>query len=297
MNIIKQAKKSLRIAAYRIDDRGSKIQKGILDAILEAKERGVEVTIILEKNTYDHEGTNASNTTALKLLTDKEAPIFDKPNWVAQTHHKMIIVDNQKALLTTGNFDEESFDGDKEHPLGTRDFTVLVKDAAMISEMVRVFDNDTKNIQTTFVNPNLIWGAKNQREKLTALIDTAEAEILIYQQGLSDKGVYQALLNKIKKGVKVKIVMIPFPFGKKKDPNFENQRKLQKAGAQVRFLMDGTFVHAKVLMIDPGTPRQQAYVGSCNFYQPSIDENRELGVVITGDTLIRRLSAVHQADF
>lgn len=288
---IEKAQKSLKIATYRLDD------KIILDSILGAKKKGIDVQVILETETYSHEKSASSNESSLEALKNANIKIFNHPKWVKQTHHKIIIIDEKEVLLTTGNLDHESFDGDKTYT-GTRDFTILITDPAMISEINRVFDNDTQEKKSQPSNINLLWGPDKQRKNLLKLIHQAKKSISIYQQDIQDKDICNALIEKTKKDkVQVKIVMTPFPFSKTKDNNFKNQMKLKKAGAQVRFLENGVYVHAKVMIIDGGTKTQRAYLGSCNFYPSSIDDNRELGVILTGSKNIQKLESIFEEDF
>tara|TARA_A100000171_G_C2140103_1_gene154484 strand:+ start:6377 stop:7438 length:1062 start_codon:yes stop_codon:yes gene_type:complete len=290
VELIKSSKESIFLSVYRIDDRI------IGEELLKAKRRGVKVKIILEFNVFDHLNSQSQNNVFIKKMIDSGIEVFDKSALVAQNHCKYLVVDYRSALLTTGNLDVESFDGDKNYSV-TRDFSLLIDDSEMISEMVKSFLYDTQNKEPIFKNKNLLWGPLNQREKLTAIINSAQKKIFIYQQDITDEKIFKALLKKQKEGIDVHLIMTPFPFQKNNDENYNFQKILQDAGANVRFLSNGIYVHAKVIIVDPDSENQKAYVGSCNFYKPSLDCNRELGVIMTGSKRINSLLQTFWKDF
>lgn len=291
LTAIKKAEKYLKIAAYRIDD------DKILDAILGARKRGLTVHVMVERETYQHDKSGSSNDSALRRMKQAGISIYDRPSWVEQIHHKVVILDGKEALLTTGNFDHESFDGDGTYT-GTRDFTVRIVDSEMINEIEQTFDHDRESHQFASRHENLLWGPKNQKDRFIKLINRANNCISIYQQDIQDLDICRTLIRQMKENkIQVRLVMIPFPFSKEKDNNFANQKKLRSAGAQVRFLEDGTYVHAKTLIIDPDSQAPKAYVGSCNFYPSSLEKNRELGIILTGHQRIQKLNSIFEKDF
>ena len=54
------------------------------------------------------------------------------------------------------------------------------------------------------------------------------------------------------------------------------------------YLTNQVNVHAKVLIIDD--------IGTTNFYQPSIDKNRNVGLLIQDQTLVSEVLAVFKKD-
>lgn len=291
INIINESQTSLKIATYKIDD------KKILDAILKAQNRGVKVEVLMETETYKHDKTASSNDSALDQLRKAGISVYNRPHWVDQTHHKVIIADSAKTLLTTGNLDEESFDGDSFYPKGTRDFTVIITDQGITDEISSVFDGDRDGIRTDRKNPHLIWGPRGQRESLLQLVKDAQKSIWIYQQDIQDSEICETLVSKAKAGLDIRLVMIPFPFSKEEDRNFPNQKKLREAGSKVRYLENGIYIHAKVMLIDAGEETEKVYLGSCNFYRASINKNRELGIILKDNHNIEKIINIFKADF
>ncbi len=74
--------------------------------------------------------------------------------------------------------------------------------------------------------------------------------------------------------------------------------RLAAAGAQVAVLHGETplYVHAKLLVVDAGTPHGRAFVGSENLSDASLFHDRELGIVLVRPVLVARLGALVESD-
>jgi phosphatidylserine/phosphatidylglycerophosphate/cardiolipin synthase-like enzyme len=74
--------------------------------------------------------------------------------------------------------------------------------------------------------------------------------------------------------------------------------ELTAAGAQVRVYAPDAplYIHAKVIVRDPGAVDQQAFVGSQNFSIESLEYNRELGIVLSSGAVIEQLLAMFRGD-
>jgi phosphatidylserine/phosphatidylglycerophosphate/cardiolipin synthase-like enzyme len=57
------------------------------------------------------------------------------------------------------------------------------------------------------------------------------------------------------------------------------------------------YIHAKVLVRDPGASDQEAFAGSQNFSTESLRYNRELGIMLRSSVLIGQLEAMVHGDF
>jgi len=131
-----------------------------------------------------------------------------------------------------------------------------------------------------------------KRNKICNLINKAKNSIKIYQQDITDHGIMERLLQSAKNGIKIELIMSPHPFGvNNPDNNIKNQKDLAAAGGSV-YLINTVNVHAKVLIIDD----QTMYLGSTNFYQPAIDKNRTVGLVIQNNAIIAKILEVFESD-
>jgi cardiolipin synthase A/B len=67
---------------------------------------------------------------------------------------------------------------------------------------------------------------------------------------------------------------------------------LASAGVDVR-LMEGLYIHAKTMIVDGAT----ALIGSQNYTPTSLDQNRELGMVVEQGALVNRCLAIFERDW
>jgi phosphatidylserine/phosphatidylglycerophosphate/cardiolipin synthase-like enzyme len=56
--------------------------------------------------------------------------------------------------------------------------------------------------------------------------------------------------------------------------------------------VDNPYIHAKMVLADG----ERGFVGSQNFTQTSLDENREIGIVLSEPALLKRLDATFERD-
>lgn len=280
---IEEAKKTISMAAYRLSD------PKILEALSAAKKRGIQVNLLVEPAVINHDKGYSENS--LEYLKSLDITVHAPSKRFSQVHYKMIIVDRSWGLIGTGNLDAESFDGVKNVP-ACRDFAVPVLKGSLIHEMLRVFEADCKDTRIVPRTGKLIWGPDQQRSVFLRMINGAKRKIQIYQQDIQDMGIVAALAGAARAGVDVQLIMTPYPFNKSKDSNLPNQELLKKAGAKVA-LNTKTYIHAKIMIVD----NKEMYIGSTNFYTPSLDQARELGIAVDNYKSIRAVIETFEKDW
>lgn len=284
------AEKTIDIMAYKFTDMQ------LTAALKKACKRGVKVRVLSESNTYIHSRTS-SKKVSLESIEKFGAQLFYTPKTIKQIHGKLIIIDKKIAMISTGNFDQESFDGIKGKEPAARDFFITTSEPNVVKNLQDIFNKDIneKKIKSNIDYKPLIIGPCHQRQKFLDLINNSNKSIKIYQQSLQDKQIVNALIKACKRGIKVNILMQPFPFGNKYDPNIPNQKLISKAGGTI-YLSQDLYIHAKVMIIDEGEKSAIMYLGSCNFYKPSIDNSREIGILILDKTSISYLNSIFDFD-
>lgn len=288
ITIIDGAKNKIDLSMYQLKDQG------MIDALMRASKRGVQIRLVTEKNPYQHslnqEKSILGGTDQLVKIgipVKGLAPRFLKINSNAQAHHKILIVDDIYAVIMTCNWDVSSL-------TKTRDFAVIIykdKTPEEFHELGKIFDSDWNNKQADNRNTSLIIGPNHQREDFIKLFSTAKQSIKIYQQSYNDEKIASTLEELCHKGIKVKLLMTPFPFGGNEDKNLPFQKRLIKAGGEVHLAK--MYIHAKVVIIDD----KIFYIGSCNFYPSSLEFNREIGIIIHNVDAVDRLSATFEKDW
>jgi phosphatidylserine/phosphatidylglycerophosphate/cardiolipin synthase-like enzyme len=283
---IENAEKSIDMAAYKISD------PVIIETLKKVALKGIKINLLIEPFTFEH---GASDNTKSPIEAFKEfATVYTLSERFNQAHSKMIVVDKEWGLISTGNLDAESFDGIlAKEVFAARDFAVPILDKKNIDEMLRMFNADIADERVTPLEKPLVYGPDFQRSTFLTLVNEATQTIDIYQQSFQDDGITKAIIGAAKAGIKVRVLMMPFPFGKDKgDQNIPNQNLMKKAGVEVG-LFDKLYVHAKIVIVDNKT----MYVGSGNFYGPAIDQTRELGILIENQTQIKLIKNQFEKDW
>jgi phosphatidylserine/phosphatidylglycerophosphate/cardiolipin synthase-like enzyme len=124
----------------------------------------------------------------------------------------------------------------------------------------------------------LVVSPTNARAQLLNLIRSATVSLDVYAEVLADREVLAALADAATRGVTVRLIVSPSP------DNADARAALAAAGVQVR-LSKALYVHAKLIVADAS----RAFVGSQNFSATSLDQNRELGIIIDDPVALARL--------
>ncbi|NGX48144.1 MAG: Cardiolipin synthase B, partial [Chlamydiae bacterium] len=236
-----QAEKEILMASYKLQEKKLP-QKDMLDALKKAVKRGVEVHVITENRLTDVEivedAKEVGKSASLNAYKDRGVKVYSSSEKFNQSHTKYIVIDGKEAMLGTTNFDKE-LEGHTSNERPSRDFAVKIRNPEIISELTRAFWNDIKGIDFVGSQEHLLWGPKNQREKLKEFIESAQDSIKIYQQDITDSELIEALVGAATNNIEVELIMSPHPFGfNNPDNNIENQKKLTEAGGKVYLTND-----------------------------------------------------------
>jgi len=267
LDAMQGAQKSLRVVMYLITDRD------FIQAMKDAAARGVEVRLILELNPY---GGGSGNVDVADDLQKAGVKLKWDPRTINYLHEKAIVVDDQFAVIMTGNLTTSAYSANREYGL-------IVHDPAVVQEIVNVFQADWDRTRPQVSHPDLAWSPINARAFLRNMIDGAQKSIDMEQQNMQDPEIEDHLIQAIQRGVRVRLITSPhYPLAK--DPDGPGREKLRKAGGQIHYLQD-PYVHAKVFIID----NRLGFVGSENLTTNSLDFNRELGMRFDDPTAIGQM--------
>ena len=98
------AKKEIHVGAYKLED------KIIAQALVDAKDRGVKVSIILDKKKSKYK------TSLKKWLVEQNVPVFTDPKHFLY-HNKVMIIDGTTVLTGSFNFKADAEDSNAENLL------------------------------------------------------------------------------------------------------------------------------------------------------------------------------------
>lgn len=109
---IKEAKQSIYIQAYGFTS------KKIIDALIEAKNKGIEIEIILDRSNFHKKKQNV-----IKLLESNQIKIHqDKVAGIA--HNKVMIIDNTTVITGSFNFTDNADKRNAENVIVLHDSSV-----------------------------------------------------------------------------------------------------------------------------------------------------------------------------
>ncbi|MFT4039558.1 MAG: phospholipase D-like domain-containing protein, partial [Thermomicrobiales bacterium] len=132
----------------------------------------------------------------------------------------------------------------------------------------------------------LVVSPTNARTALVELVESAQTSVDVYAEVLRDPELLDALAAAAGRGVTVRVIISP-------SASFDVERAALAAGGVEVRLLTSLYVHAKMILVDG----QRAYLGSQNISTTSLDQNRELGMIVTDPISLARLSRVFAIDF
>src|SRR5580693_10361432 len=274
--LINGARHSIDVTMYEFADTTAEHD------LTAAAKRGVQVHVILD----DREKSLNSNT--FSYLSSHRVRVAWSSSRFTYTHQKTVVIDGSKAVIMTANLTS------KYYPT-SRDFLVVDTNQADTAAITAVFDADFAH---RTVRPgdgaDLVWSPTDSQGHLLALIDGATSSLRIYSEEMGDATVENALIRAAKRGVDVQVC------GENEDGEYDSAyAKLARAGIHISYYSSSTgfYIHGKVIEADYGTSHAKVFVGSENFSSTSLNDNRELGLIISNHAVLSAIASTFAADF
>jgi phosphatidylserine/phosphatidylglycerophosphate/cardiolipin synthase-like enzyme len=266
------ARSSISIEIYLLTD------DDVIGALFRARDRGVTIRVLLEEDPY-----GGSNQQPQVFDTLTEGGIQVRWNTAASrfSHVKMIVIDQRVALIMNLNLTYSALTKNRE-------LAVITTDPDLVDHASRIFENDWQRKDGEIPGP-LTISPDTSRTTIIGLIESARTSIDVYAEVISDREFISAIERALDRGVRVRIIMTQ-SYGQ--DMLQEPVGELVRHGAELHILAI-PYIHAKLIMVDG----QQAFIGSQNYTSTSMDQNREVGVVISGVSNLERLARVFDRDF
>jgi cardiolipin synthase A/B len=257
----------------------------LLDAVIAAKRRGVNVRVMLNPARRSGERENEKSRGALVAAGIE---VRDSSPTFALTHQKSMVIDDATGFVESLNWEPRDL-------TETRDYAVVTTNKLEVAEMVKCFDADWE--QTPFEpdpQSRLIWCSNNGRERIAAFIDGAKETLWLQNERYQDMVIIERLVRAVKRGVRVHIMARPPHKLKEKKlvAGVEGLRLMHDVGAKVH-LLEGLKLHGKMLLAD----EKRAIVGSINLSPGSFDVRRELAVETDAGHVVKRLLHTSRHDW
>jgi len=274
-SFVNSATSSVNVTIYELNDTT------LVNDLVARERAGVDVRVILDQ------AEKSYNTAAYNALTAGGVGVVWSSTAFTYTHQKTITVNDNESYISTGNFDTTYY-------ATSRDYGVFDTDANDVAAIVAVFNADYAHTSITPSDgDDLVWSPTDSQTQLLALINGATKSLDIEAEEFSDTNVVDALVAAEKRGVTVRMVL--------EDPSDYSSEvsDIEAAGAQVTGYSSSTgfYVHAKTIIADYGAADQKAFAGSENLTGNSLNDNRELGLIVSDTGVVDGLETTFDEDF
>ena len=279
LDAIANAKKSIRVKMFLFSD------PALLQAVIAAQHRGVDVRIMLNPERRDGEKENGESR---KTLVEGGVKVIDSNPHFDLTHEKSMVIDDTIAFVQSLNWETKNL-------TVTRDYAVVTTHKHEVDEIAQCFDADwNRDKFDTGDHSHLIWCIGNGRQRIGQVIDNSKHSLWLQNERYQDPVMIEHLVRAHTRGVTIRIMARP-PNKLKKgklEEGVSGLRALQDLGVKVHTLRH-IKLHAKLIMADD----KIAVVGSINLAPGSFDSRRELAIEVDDEHITSRLSKTLQHDW
>ena len=279
VDLIASTRQQLLLKQFKLES------PAVLDALLDAHRRGVEVRAMLNPYTS---GGDRWNDAAFSQLEAAGIAVSWTSDAFPVTHEKSMVFDRESALISTFNLSDKYF-------TQTRDYGVLTHAPAVVAEVIAGFEADwNRQPFKPDLEVGLVWSNQHSRGQLARIIDMARRSLWIQHPKFVDAVILERIIAARERGVKVH-----FLCGGKHGisdwdiyDTFSSLRIMERFGVKVR-RQKHLKPHAKLVLVDD----HYAQTGSMNIDRSAFDVRRELGIESDAPDVVERLRQTFESDW
>ncbi len=257
---IKHARKSIDVLIFRLD------RLEIARALEGAVARGVHVRALTAHQ--NRGGTKSLRKLEMHLL-ESGVTVSRTADDLVRYHGKMMIVDARTLHVYGFNFTR--LDIEK-----SRSFGVVTKNAKLVAEAMKLFAADFDRQPYVPGSDRFVVSPENARERLSSFIRGARRQLLIYDPKVSDDAMLRVLSDRAAHGVDVRIIGKVGAGWKGKHEKYPGKR-----------------LHIRAIVRDG----QRAFLGSQSLRRLELEKRREVGIIITDQSVMRQMQRVFEDDW
>ncbi|MHB0888081.1 phospholipase D-like domain-containing protein [Acidithiobacillus sp.] len=269
VQVIDSAHRELDIGVYYLDDRK------VLSAVRAAVRRGVDVRVMVEPKPYGMKPWQVRKE--VRAIESTGAHFEYVPNRFVSYgdqyafYHAKYCVNGHEAEIGTANFDWSGLGG------RNREYLYTTTNATVVRAVQAVFDADWSDQRApAWTHRVLVLSPGTSAAQLLEVINQPGA-IDVESEEL---GPYAPILDALAaKGHDLRMILpASIDSEDRRDVAF-----LRSHGCQVRLLpVKPVYMHAKMIV-----GQSLAFIGSENFTQTSLEDNREMGLLLNGADMAR----------
>ena len=277
--------------------------------LINAARNGASVIIVIE----DRPAGEPMNRDILCTMSKNKVDVYLYAGKLKFIHAKYIIGDNVSVSIGSGNFDPDSF-------LKNREWGALIEDEKVAHDLLKVYLKDladskkfecagkSTDVETPQKSIELkkyisqkadLVVAPDATDNILDFLKTANSSIYVEQfyiykkWGTKNNSFLEAVIDKARKGISVKILMDTNYYNTQKDDpnsNYNTFQYLKNVSASEKIPIEVAFanlsalgmtkIHNKGVIID----NKSVLVSSINWNENSPKNNREVGVIINGNS-------------
>ena len=260
LSALNKAKKSIHILIFRYDR--SEIERALVEAI----QRGVNVQALIA---FTNRGEEKNLRKLEMRLLEHGITVARTADDLVRYHGKMFIIDRKELHLLAFNFTHMDI-------TLSRSFGAIITDKKLVDEAIKLFEADAHRTPFVSTNHDLVVSPVNARKELTAFINGAKKQLLLYEMKLSDPDFIKLLLHKIADGVEVRVL----------------GRAAQKSSA-LPMRVIAQRLHARVIVRDG----KMAFLGSQSLRKLELEARREIGVIFRDAAAVKKIVATFEKDW
>ena len=279
MGVIALTRKTLLIKQFTFTE------PNLLQAVIDAKNRGVHVQVMLNptRSTGEHDNDETFRT------FEKEGIAIQWTNPAFQvTHEKSLVSDETQALISSFNFAPKYFSK-------TRDYGILTYNPSLVREIIACFEADWKR-EPFAPNPELplIWSVGDSRQRLADFISLAEQTLEVQHIKYVEGILLERLIEAHHRGICVRVLTGGLHGVPIRDipETCASLRILHRAGVKVH-AQKHPKLHAKLILADG----KRALLGSTNLHRHAFEIRRELSTIVEEKSVVAQLCSVFASDW
>lgn len=269
---IATASKSVHVTMYLFTNTD------LLNALVERHKAGVDVKVVLNKA---FPTSSTSNQTAYDTLKTAGVGVVWAPVSFVYTHEKCVIIDGAVAWIMTMNATHTAVTANRE-------YLAVDSQAADVAEAEAIFAADFAG-KAWSPGGVLVVSPENSRDRLVTFIGTATSTVDVEDEELSDPKIVAALTSQKDAGRTVRVVL--------SDSSPSSSQSAAVATLKQHkvpvVVVHTPYIHAKAIVVDGAS----VFVGSENFTTGSLQFNRELGLILSIATEVKKVADALSTDF
>jgi phosphatidylserine/phosphatidylglycerophosphate/cardiolipin synthase-like enzyme len=258
---INGAKSRVEIAIFRFDR--AEIEK----ALASAAARGVFVHALIA---YTNRGGERNLRKLEMRLLAAGITVARTADDLIRYHDKFLIIDRRELFLLSFNFTHLDIDH-------SRCFGLVTTNAKLVAEAVKLFEADTKRQPYVPGLAAFVVSPLNARKQLSAFLEGAKKQLLIYDPEISDPAMLRLLDARAQAGVDIKVI-----------------GRVSRANAKLDVRKLSIMrLHTRTIIRDGA----QAFIGSQSLREMELGSRREVGLIFRDKKIVCTLAKIFREDW